>query len=613
MYFNIAVMRIRMGFTRFKALPMLCVGMVCMALAGCVKENNGMRFSIFTEPYNGTTKVAVDGLESTWQVGDRIWVNGVEAAVSLDGSGNPVLLLDDSVSSREGVFYASYPASVVADCTQGGVLSVALPQAYQYHEDAVSGKQLLEMPMVAATRNDQLTFKHLTGALLVRVPKADRNITLDYIMVSSSTSALSGSGTVVLSAASPQVTFGADTSHTVVMYFNDSPVTIPSTATATKDIMIPIAPTAGEHHRFTVTVCAHSTGSTRYYYLFNQESSEGNLARNEVAVAPVPGPLSATTPFLGAGTNASPYLIQNKEDYKRFLYRLNQNKGNDSCYRLDNDIDFGGDTLTSVTLEHGFYGNFEGNGKSMANVSIAASYYQQVYYISLFPSITGGSVRDLSVSNVRLIAPSGSDCYYVYVGGFTSYEKSYNGVVALSNIQVSNITFNYPSSSPSVTSVVVGGLVGRAEENGTGFLTMQACRYFQQIPNLTFDVSSRGKYLFLGGLVGDANGPDVTLTNCQVALGGSQSAIGTTVKAGGSGGSYVGAAIGRAQNNTVTIVTSLLLEGYFQFIGSPNTSVKKALGSSATPVGESYIAAGNLYFWKQANTSSSNYEVTVLY
>ena len=334
-----------------RSLSLLCL--VTLLFVSCQKEDGAKRFSIFTESYRGTAKVVVDGLSSSWRAGDGIWVNGEQGTVALD-DGAPIL--DIHVTSWGG-YYASYPASFVEGGNQNGTLTLTLPQAYQYREDATTHKQLLEMPMVAYTVNDRLEFKHLTGALVVEVPHVTRDIVLDYIMVRSSTSPLSGTGTVDVRAENPQVVFESDTTHTVVMYFDRCPVTI-ANSESPKSIMIPIAPTTGNDHKFTVTVCAHSHYTPLEFFFFNKESNAGNLMRNEVAVAPVPVDKFTSTdiPLVGSGTQPSPYLIQNKGDYKNFLKILTYDNGRDKCYTLVNDIDFGGDTVTSVTYQYGFYG-----------------------------------------------------------------------------------------------------------------------------------------------------------------------------------------------------------------------------------------------------------------
>ena len=599
----------RLSFSMYKRLMFICAVSVFVQLTGCKKGDDGMRFSIFTEPFNGGVKVEVNGLESSWRTGDQVWVNGQTGAVSVSDNNSPTLNV--SVASWNGHYYAAYPASVVMNGNQNGELTISLPQIYQYDEDESTHRQLLELPMVATTTNDQIAFRHLTGALVVKVPKTDRNIVLDYVMVQSSTTALSGTGTVNMNrdADSPQVTFGADTTHTVIMFFDEHPVTILSNASTTKDIMIPIAPTSGEDHQFTVTVRAHTRNSTYKYYLFNRKSSVGNMARNEVGVAPVPSLPEGH--FVGQGTQTNPYLIQNKEDYKHFIHCVCTNELNDGKYKLVYDIDFYGDTITLEASSSGvgkFYGTFNGNGKELKNASVQGVTNAGHHYLSLFPALSGGVVNDLSVSDVNLIAPQGNSLSYVYAGGFTSLVESYDDGVSIQNVRVSNVSFSYPSTSPKVSYVFMGGIVGKVEKNGasrTGRLTMTSCRY-EQLTARDYSVSSQATTVYWGGLVGAAASVDVFLTNCQVGFGGNQQTTGTTVNSSASSLNYVGGAIGKSTNNTIQISTSLLLEGHIQFIGRNDNSVKKVVGSASTVSGNNLVDKPNLYFWMRTNAGSEN-------
>ena len=589
----------------------ICAVSVFVLLTGCKKGDDGMRFSIFTEPFNRGAKVEVNGLESSWRTGDQVWVNGQTGGVSVPDNNFPTLNV--SVSSWNGYYYAAYPASVVMNGNQNGELTISLPQIYQYDEDESTHRQLLELPMVATTTNDQIAFKHLTGALIVKVPNTTtRNIMLDYVMVQSSTTALSGTGTVNMNrdADNPQVTFGADTTHTVIMFFDEHPVTILSNASTTKDIMIPIAPTSGEDHQFTVTIRAHTRNSTYKYYLFNRKSSVGNMARNEVGIAPVSN--LSEGHFVGQGTEANPYLIQNKEDYKHFVHCVCTNDLNDKMYKLVNDINFHGATIIYEVSNTGigkFFGVFNGNGKQLKNASVQGVKYAPSstshYYLSLFPALAGGVVKDLSVSDVNLIAPQGNSLSNVYAGGLSSHVEAYNGGVSIQNVQVSNVSFNYPSTSSSVPNVFMGGIVGKVEENGSGTLTMTSCRYEQQTVG-DYSVSSNAGTVYWGGLIGAAAGADVNLTNCRVGFGGNQQTTGTTVNSSASSLNYVGGAIGKSTNNTVQITTSLLLEGHIQFIGRNDNSVKKVIGSASTVSGNNLVDKTNLYFWMRTNADSEN-------
>lgn len=588
----------------------MCSAMVvCLLFGGCRKEEGAMRFSLFTEAYSGGAKVTVDGLTSSWHAGDHVKVNGVEGAVGVDAQGQPYL--DVTVSQWGGSYYAAYPASAVESCTESGLLTLTLPQEYQYREDN-SGHQLLELPMVACSSNDNLVFKHLTGALVVKVPSVNRDIVLDYIMVKSSTSPLSGRGTVQVDAADPQVTFSSDTTHTVVMFFDRCPVSISANVHTTKDIMIPVAPTTGEGHKFTVTVCAHSRYTPLQYFFFDQESNEGNLPRNVVAGALISFPNGNTIPFLGRGSDGEPYLIQNKEDYKHFLDYLNTGNGGDKWYKLVNDIDFGGDTVTAVTEYRAFSGKFDGNGKRLSNVAVTANRYTHIF-ISLFPAMTGGWARNVSVENVTLLPPQSDGRYDLYAGGFTSYVKSFGENISMENIQVSNISIDHLSTSRSYKVAAIGGIAGKVVNGGSGSLTMHSCGFHQLTPTV-YSVTLNNDTLCFGGLVGDATRSNVTFNNCSVGFGGGAETFGATLNSNQASRSFVGSAVGRGTRNTIAAEDSLLLEGRFLYIGTVYANVKKIIGSHSNLSGGALMNASGLSFWRKNYTNSQGMtEVTADY
>lgn len=588
----------RLSFSMYKRLMFICAVSVFVQLTGCKKGDDGMRFSIFTEPFNGGVKVEVNGLESSWRTGDQVWVNGQTGAVAI-ADNNPVLTMNVSVDSWNGNYYAAYPASVVMNGNQNGELTISLPQIYQYDEDESTQRQLLELPMVATTTNDQIAFKHLTGALIVKVPNTtNRDIVLDYVMVQSSTSALSGTGTVDVDANSPQMIFSADTTHTVIMYFDEHPVTISSGASTTKDIMIPIAPTSGENHQFTVTIRAHTQDSPYLYYLFNGMSTVGNMARNEVGVAPVSS--LQENHFVGQGTEANPYLIQNKEDYKHFV-RCVTNNIQSVCtayLKMTNDIFFGGETITTAA---GFFrGDFNGEGKTLRNVVVKAQYMSActAYVLSIFPPVSAGRIRNLNVKDVSFYCQSMNGP--VYIGGLTACIKGPESNISFENITVSNIA-STTTYNQNTFRVCAGGYVGRIERisgaTASYLIMMNNCVYSQQnTRQCIFDVISCGSFSY-GGIAGVADGVRIELEGCTVNFDGSASLPGVNLNAH-SNPAYVGSIFGALINSTITYQLTLEVKGYLAFSGTNSSNVARLIGYNYLSIPIEGINDSGLFFLK---------------
>lgn len=592
-----AVMKTRMAFRGYRCLALLCMATLCVFLSGCRKEQGAMRFTLFTETMGGSSKVVVDGLTSSWRNGDQVWVNGVTGTVALDNANNPVLSV--YVDNWNGNYYAAYPASMVTGIGQDDVLEVTLPQAYQYKEDATTHQQLLEMPMVACTGNDRITFKHLTGALVVQVPHAENNIVLDYVMVQSSTSALSGTGTVNAGDDSPQVTFGTDTTHTVVMYFDECPVVMESRSPS-KSIMIPIAPTMGEGHRFTVMVRAHTSEGTRVYYYYNGKSSVGNMLRNEVAVAPIHELREGH--FLGDGTENSPFLIQTTEDYKYFLERVTNNYSSicTAYVKMSCDINFRGETIKSAT---GFFrGDFDGNGKTLKNVVVKPvhSPYCSSTVLSVFPPVSAGRIRNLSVENVSLDCSGVSTTNDINVGGLVSYIKTTDTNITFENISVSNVA----SVSPFVWNlsyrVCIGVIIGRLVRESGGTVYLNNCTFSQtNVRQCSLDIGNCSSFSF-GGIAGVADGVIIDVTGCTIDYCGSDNQPGVNLLANNNK-AYVGALFGAIMNSTLYFYnSSFTARGYLSFSGTRDDypNVAKLVGYNSSHLGISGVNDSGLYFKK---------------
>jgi len=593
-----AVMKTRMAFRGYRCLALLCMATLCVFLPGCRKEHGAMRFTLFTETMGGSSKVVVDGLTSSWRSGDQVWVNGVTGTVALDDAGDPKLTVN--VNNWNGNYYAAYPASMVTGSGQNSVLSVTLPQAYQYREDATTHQQLLEMPMVACTGNDRITFKHLTGALVVQVPSTDTStITLDYVMVQSSTSALSGTGTVNAGADSPQVTFGTDTTHTVVMYFDTCPVVMESRSPS-KSIMIPIAPTTGEGHRFTVTVRAHTSEGTRVYYYYNGKSSVGNMLRNEVAVAPIHELREGH--FLGDGTENSPFLIQTTEDYKYFLERVTNNYSSicTAYVKMSCDINFRGETIKSAT---GFFrGDFDGNGNTLKNIVVKPRYseYCSSTVLSVFPPVSAGRIRNLSVENVSLDCSGVSTTNDINVGGLVSYIKTTGSNITFENISVSNVASVSSFWWNSSKRVCVGTIIGRLGQNGEGTVFLNNCS-FAQSSERQCSLDFRSCYSFsFGGIAGVADGVDIDVTGCTIDYCGSDNQPGVNLLAYDHV-AYVGALFGAITDCTFYLSSpSFTVRGYLSFSGTIDSYpyVARLVGLNRSHLGISGVNDSGLYFKK---------------
>lgn len=578
----------------------------------CTKQQGLTIFTVSVEPSAAVKMTVADTLYS-WQEGDNIWVNGSTGTVAFTDAHSPtVSFQDEAVPNWEDNYYAAFPAGICSSGTTAGTLSVTLPAVYQYSQ-ASDGKQQLSMPMVAHSTGSHLLFRHLTAALIVKIPAVSDNVVLDYVAVRSSVSALSGNATVDASSDTPQPTFVSDTSHTVTLLFDNAQLSLG----VSRKVMLPI-PQVPVGNKFTVTVLAHTTGDSPVYYLFNQEQSTGGaLSRNTIAYAPVPSlPQSNGVPLVGSGTVDSPYLIHNHVDYRTFLYNI-QNGTNTfrrACFKMMADADFQGSTVQSST-EY-FSGHFDGNGHAIKNATVTARYYLPNYYLSIFPPISTGSLSNITIENITLNCSSGisGSNNTLYASWMVSYINATS-----SNLSMENITVRNPKIQNAVPSAInncyFGGLIGRLEFSGTVncSLNMTNCDLLLSQSPQELDAGNC-EYLYYGGFIGYTSGVFVIMGDCNVQLGGSSSQFGLLLDEG-SIKSFVGAAFGYAKtcNFSASQEGGCSLSGFMLYTGSFTTNLKKILGfkGSNTYVYVS-IDHDNLHFYQRNSSTSTATPVTSL-
>lgn len=544
-------------------LTLTCVTLACISLAGCVKELGLTRFGIAVEQYGGGGKLVVTtngGVTSAFVAGDTIRINGQKGVVAGDADGLSVTF-SEAVTPVNDKYHALYPASLFTSQGADGSIAVDLPSEYNYEEDG-SGNQLIDIPLAAVSKNNKLLFRHLTGALVVQVPPvANENIVLDYIMVESSGTPLHGTGTVTFDGdGTPTLSLAndPDKSH-VTMYFPTAASATLHSSDSAKRILIPV-PAVPESNRFTITVCAHQSGSTVNYYFFHKtQETGGALARNKVGYVPVDNMTSQR--FVGSGTADDPYLINNRLDYKRFLAGLPVGESDNKQYIITYDIDMGGGSIQTAVGY--FTGVFDGGGHTISNAVVNETYYNNKEYLAIFPRIWDGIVKNLTISNITL-NQSHSD--NTDGGGLsTEARKSHISKIIIDNVR-------WGSSSILGVKICLGGLVGRIEGTDSENTIIDSCEIRFPPVNLNIHQSSGDKSLSLGGLIGVHSNGNLAINNCEIQWAGQN---GETIALTDYHGSYasryshvfVGGIVGYSYK-AITFNGNILVEGNLDYTGN---------------------------------------------
>lgn len=459
--------------------------MLCILLlaAACHRDEGAVTLTMSVESLSGGGKMTLNDNVSSWDTGDSVWVNGTAYAVSTDGGSTSV-----TVPYSDNGYRAIFPARIA----RNGGSEIVLPAEYHYRTNA--NGQLLDMPLVATSENSTLLFKHITGALMVKLRNDNGySLSLDRIIVSSDRYALSGTRDTA-TANAPRTGTGNELN--VSLCFDRQELTLNSGDSAY--VMIPVA-AVGSDNLFTITVRSHHEG-TRYTATKTQ-SAGGSLSSNTLAHATMAldGTQIVSPLFEKIG---SYYHIHTSEDFKNMVTAINSNwtfnniPYSAAFFQIKNNIDMSDIIIEPIT---GYTGNyFNGNDNTISNLTIVSS----TEICALFSSIpTDTKIQSLNLQGVRLISNGNADTRIISpLIGQLDDDNKLNSI----NIRVSEVTIN---GSPS-GDIFFGGMVATCSDS----IRFTNCHYSGNVT-----LSSNGK-LYYGGIVGaitNNNNLSMFFTSCS--------------------------------------------------------------------------------------------------
>ena len=218
----------------------------------------------------------------------------------------------------------------------------------------------------------------------------------------------------------------------------------------------------------------------------------------------------------GSGTQADPYIIKTNDHMRQLATDVNNGNEYSDCYfRLDNDLDFAGESYTPIGAYVGdvsssgyfaFEGFFDGNHCTIRNVTInqPGSYGVGLFGMAAVWSI----IKDLTLANSTIKGKSGvGGIVGRMMGGTTRTDRGIRNCTVADDVTISG-------------EKLVGGIVGWLEAP-----YVDGCRFF--------GTATATQNSYVGGIAGGALGGDY-ITSCFVggkctlgALGAENSATGT--------------------------------------------------------------------------------------
>lgn len=270
-------------------------------------------------------------------------------------------------------------------------------------------------------------------------------------------------------------------------------------------------------------------GTTEYPWDLNCYDGVGNRIDSTSGIVIVN---QANYDFLsGDGTLSDPYLIDSCEQLKHVNNYLS------SHFKLNNDIDCSQvDFIPLGNLANPFKGSFNGNGKTISNLSINS----ELNYVGLFGYVD--STHNLTIYNLTLdsVNVTKSTNNPTALGGLVGYSKNLHRV---ENVSVSGLITGATNT---------GGIIGEAKQT--------------TLENVSFSGIVNGAQN-VGGIIG--NSSNVTSTGLV-----------TTSETKIIGEQYVGGLIGMADQTTIYKSKSLAAVNATMSGADPNTggSLGRAMG-----------------------------------
>lgn len=211
---------------------------------------------------------------------------------------------------------------------------------------------------------------------------------------------------------------------------------------------------------------------------------------------------SSTIWTKGSGTETNPYQIETAEHLAYLTHSTKDGTNYEGKhFKLINNLDLGKKQWAPIGLDKNkpFRGNFDGNGKTIANLYIKST---TLKYAGLFGYIEEGEIKNLGIIGESSITiSSSSHSYYSSAGGIVGFSSSSSISNCYNTGKVSSSDSEYPASD---SMSLAGGIAGVSSES-----SISNC---YNTGNVSSSSSSSSCYSsFAGGIAGNSNS---IISNC---------------------------------------------------------------------------------------------------
>lgn len=543
------------------------------------------RIEIFTEQFSNSRKMTVEHQQVHWVDGDRIYISGTEAELSVsDGH-----VYANNVAATSPI-RALFPTGLTTSAPTSDEVQITLPAEYHYRK--TGNLQKLDMPMAAyATGTDAVQFKHLTGALCLMITNSDNSqpLTIDRITITSDRYQLSGSRSVnfqSLTTNNNTVETSTVADRSVSLLFDLDPVVLPANSTDTTFVVVPI-PAVGGSNRFTVEVSTYDNPIGSHYVYRRQQTQGGALNRNQLGYIPVTMKIVSDTAdyikrnplFSGGGSETNPYLINSLSDFLLFVRAVDTNintnmySKRNKCFALTRDINCEGLVLANPI---NFKGIFDGRGHSLSNLGVKGRNTNGNYYCSLFDDIK--EVKNLTINNLTLKLDNGN-----YTNLYGGCFQSKVDTIIIRNCHINNLAVN-TDGQVTTNNTFFGNFVGQAAID-----TIDSCT-FSGFVNDSIPIVSTS--ICHGGIIGQIDKYSNNtyrygiITNCTISYNKPLTIVATS-------SANVGGAIGKNTSNNSNNTTIKISACSFALNNNITGTIVYAAGAIGSTWNASHITIEN--------------------
>lgn len=273
----------------------------------------------------------------------------------------------------------------------------------------------------------------------------------------------------------------------------------------------------------------------------------------------------ATSIATGSGTQASPYIINSAAELAYFGSQMN---GKTWYVQLGVDIDLNSREWTyGKNSASNFKGHFDGNGKTISNLSIVPTSAKNNGF---FSSLQGTAASRAEVKNLIIdgvtISQTGDLANTTTTGALAGNVTQYTDIT---NVTVKNVAITFANLT---NANYVGGFVGRVEKNNS---TITDC--FVENPSIEVTGNISDGASFIGGAIGQVAGSNnlITTINGLTVTSPSVTINNVAIK-----DCYIGAVFGRI--NTYSDIKNMTVSHpvlAYDYKGNPNVALN--IGSFA--------------------------------